>query len=281
MNETVSICIGTSAESVVQQAVESYVREIVSRTSRTLVVSGPRTVQGLVEAAFGCLSSEATVNHLQTRDRAGRHELTAFLRRSRWVESELGDRAPRLTTVRLPIEVIEADAIVVVSSLMSWTAVRPVIAVGLWSLIVSPVHRLGAAITGHREGLTAEIALAVRPAVVIVVDRIPSIGLFAAYVTADQIAAELAGLTGWQLRQPGHREQTPPWEDALVQRSTELQLGVQLPSDLNLRFALSSHLDVHQRERAFAWFEHFCNLVGVEQSCLSFLPDYVTAMHLI
>ncbi len=273
MKETVSICIGTSAESVVQQAVESCVPELHLEAYGIVTVSGPRTGRKFVEAAALGLSSQVPAKHLQTRERAGRKELTALVNRSRWAECELGDRAPRLTTVRLPIEVVEAKAIVVVSSLLAWASDRPVITLGLWSLLVSPVHRLGAAITGHREGLTAELALAVQPTLAVVVDRIPSIGLFAAYATVDQIASELAGLAGWQLRQPGVAEHSNPWEDALVQRATELQLGVQLPSELNLIFAFSPKLARDQRNSAASWIDRFGDRLGVEGSCRALLDS--------
>ncbi len=52
--------------------------------------------------------------------------------------------------------------------------------------------------------------------------------------SADLIAAELAGLAVWTAAQPSGHDRLGPWEDPVVQRATELDLGVQLPSDLTL-----------------------------------------------
>jgi hypothetical protein len=51
----------------------------------------------------------------------------------------------------------------------------------------------------------------------------------------DLVAAELAGLGLWLANLPKERERIGPWEDPVVQRATELDLGVKLPSELTLR----------------------------------------------
>jgi hypothetical protein len=52
--------------------------------------------------------------------------------------------------------------------------------------------------------------------------------------SADLIAAELAGLALWTASLPEGLERIGPWEDPVVQRATELDFGVQHPSDLVL-----------------------------------------------
>lgn len=61
------------------------------------------------------------------------------------------------------------------------------------------------------------------------------LGYVVTVATPDLIAAELVGLA---LRYPtAEPEPRPrPWEDPVVQRATELDLGVRLPSQIELSF---------------------------------------------
>jgi hypothetical protein len=150
---------------------------------------------------------------------------------------------------------------VVISDISRWGRDRPKIVIGLWKHLVAPGHRLGAAITPIREGLTAELALAVEPSMILVVDQVPWLNAWVAIMTTDQIAAELTGLASWQLRRTSADELPAPWEDPLVQRATELDLGVRLPSELALRLDIEDD-EALPRPQIQQWFDQFGRRLG-------------------
>ncbi|MGH2533532.1 MAG: hypothetical protein ACRDJW_14635 [Thermomicrobiales bacterium] len=106
---------------------------------------------------------------------------------------------------------------------------------GVWSRFVPLKPRLGALTSGPREGLAAEIALAFRPSLVVLIGEVHSVAVVV--VTVDQVAAELFGLAFAAVVRDDPDPETAigPWEDPLVQRATELGLGVSLPSDMVVR----------------------------------------------
>jgi hypothetical protein len=56
--------------------------------------------------------------------------------------------------------------------------------------------------------------------------------------TSDQIAAELVGLAIRQAKRDAADEEVGPWQDPLVQRATELDLGVRVPAQIAIRATL-------------------------------------------
>jgi hypothetical protein len=54
--------------------------------------------------------------------------------------------------------------------------------------------------------------------------------------TRDPIAAELAALALSEKMLPADRARQSPWEDDLVQRATELELGARYPGDIRLEY---------------------------------------------
>jgi hypothetical protein len=64
--------------------------------------------------------------------------------------------------------------------------------------------------------------------------------------TSDPIAAELVALAFADLDRPSSAEYTGPWEDQLVQRATELQIGVLLPSAISVE--LTGHWPDESRQ---------------------------------
>lgn len=81
-----------------------------------------------------------------------------------------------------------------------------------------------------RAGLTAEINVARQPHMVVMQMQIPPWSLV--LTTVDPIAAELFGLAFREHFLAPDAEITGPWEDRLVQRATELDLGVTLPEQM-------------------------------------------------
>ncbi len=95
-----------------------------------------------------------------------------------------------------------------------------------------PRQRLRFATDRARSELTAEVA-SVLPISLAVVSLILPEGTFLA-ATTDRIAAELVALALSERCIGATRSFTGPWEDAVVQRATELDLGVLLPSYIRL-----------------------------------------------
>lgn len=150
------------------------------------------------------------------------------LRGASWTRLKLRRPDVRLTDVTLLSSVVQAGTRIAV------IAIRPD-AVGPTALNVLTRYahpRLRVLILASREcdALAAEVNLACRLDLLVVVG--PLANVHVAAVTRDRIAGELVGLA---LRDEPHlasREVVGPWEDALVQRATELDLGVAVPSQL-------------------------------------------------
>jgi len=189
----------------------------------------------------------------------------AVARRSSWVDVNIDERAPRLRNVKLPRGLVESQAVIGAADLRRAGAERPVIALGLWASLASPVHRIGALVTGQREGLTAEIGLAVSPAALIAVDRLARSGPLVAMVSDDPIAAELVALAFWRLRHPSSTDLPGPWEDPLIQRATELGLGVTQPSQIAVRATLLADLSDDERRDSRTSLSLAMQSLGIEQ----------------
>ena len=149
-------------------------------------------------------------------------------RQTKWIAIELLAPAGRLERVWLPASIEEASALIAISDLQPKQSPRDPIAIGIWARFAHPRQRTGAWLSDARDGLTAEIASAVRPGLILVFAKWRGFPLIVA--SDDQIAAELAGLAMQQLTGNPFEEQAGPWEDPLVQHATELMLGVQSPA---------------------------------------------------
>ena len=97
---------------------------------------------------------------------------------------------------------------------------------------VHPRQRLRLVSDRERSGLTAEVASAVPISLIVVSLILPEGALVAA--TTDVIAAELVALALSERCLGSVRAYTGPWEDAVVQRATELGMGVLVPSAIRL-----------------------------------------------
>jgi hypothetical protein len=139
--------------------------------------------------------------------------------------------APRLRTVRLPAALASAGAVVGAVDVRPLPGPRPPIVIGMWARFAGPMQRLGARITPQREGILAEIDFAIRPALLIVLDRRLDDTLVA-IAGADPVAVELVTLALRRVQRDSRLDQPGPWEDPLVQRATELGLGIDQPSQL-------------------------------------------------
>jgi hypothetical protein len=98
-------------------------------------------------------------------------------------------------------------------------------------MFAHPRQRTGARLSNARDGLTAEIALAIAPALILLLADWHGAPLLIA--SNDLIAAEVAGLAVQQRLQPSHDDPVGPWEHPIVQRATELELGALTPGQIN------------------------------------------------
>ena len=153
------------------------------------------------------------------------------IRRVRWASIDLHGRGDRLTSVMLPERLVSGDQFVVLNDLRDFNPRRAAIAIGVWARYAHPRQRFGAAISGSSDGLTAEIALAAPDATYVIAGS--WLGKPMAAVSNDMIAAELVGLAIGQAQTDPDRELPGPWEHPLVQRATELNLGVRTPAEID------------------------------------------------
>ena len=169
--------------------------------------------------------------------------------------------AERLNHLALAAALAEAQRLLAINDLRGTSEARPVVAIGLWTLFAHPIVRAGARFAGAREGLAAEIALAVHPDRYVVVESDRKHGLTYVMVTSDPIAADLMDLA---LRQERARFRGPgPWEDPLVQAATELDLGARTFDQIDIDAIISPTLSSDQQERAAATLTAAAELIGI------------------
>ncbi|MGE3797610.1 MAG: hypothetical protein AB7G88_07195 [Thermomicrobiales bacterium] len=171
--------------------------------------------------------------------------------------------APRLREVRLPTALTTARTVIAIIDARGDPRRRPDYGIGVWARLASPRHRLGARITGAREGLTAEIALARPPDIVYTVDELWKGGPVALVQAHDLIASEVISLAIRDLRTDRAAEQGGPWEDPLVQRATEIGLGIPGPRDLHVSVNVAANVDRMDTLRAIDQVERAVRRAGV------------------
>ncbi|MDP8910233.1 MAG: hypothetical protein M3N47_14220, partial [Chloroflexota bacterium] len=147
-----------------------------------------------------------------------------------WRRVALSRPDTRLAEVRLPAAVVDAPARI------AFATVNPdrgaPIALDVLTRYTHPRLRLLLRAAPDREALAAEVNLACRLDLLMVVGVLGAVPVAA--ITRDRIAAELIGLALREDPVLSSRELAGLWEDKLVQRATELDLGVAVPSQLRL-----------------------------------------------
>jgi hypothetical protein len=236
-----------------------------ARSAPTLaIVFAAGTRADLREAVFDLLDDSQAVTTFNANPGVTSDLVTRGLRRSQWIDVDVDARAPRLRTVRLPKSLVQSEAVVGVADLRQVTRARPLIALGLWALLTAPAQRIGSLITGPREGLTAEIGLAIQPAALIVLTQLTASGPLICIMSHDPIAAELTALAIWQSRLPSTVDLPGPWEDPLVQRASELGLGATQPSQLEVESRFGSDLSANDVASTQHQLSAALSLIGVD-----------------
>jgi hypothetical protein len=182
-------------------------------------------------------------------------------RRDPSAEVDLRVRGGQLASVRILREVAHAGTVVAVNDLRGENDVRPTIAIGIWGNYTDLRDRFGLRLSAADKGAAAEVALAVQPSLIVLVDQWR--GYFVALATTDQIAAELAGLAIIHVMRGDAEEPIGPWEDPLVQRATELHLGVLLPDLIAVRGIVARGADWVSQETVALLAEQIALKLGV------------------
>jgi hypothetical protein len=91
-------------------------------------------------------------------------------------------------------------------------------------------------------------------------------GLDLVVASDDQIAAELSGLAFEQLTQPSLEDRESPWENALVQHGTELELGVRSPAAIDAKLLWSGDEITRERAKFLDFGAELLARMGVMQS---------------
>lgn len=170
--------------------------------------------------------------------------------RQRWATVDVDAIAPRLRTVQLPSGIVHAHQVISLADTRDDTRARPDLVIGMWARLASPRLSFGARLTGPRDGLTAEIALARPPHEVFSIDSLWIGGPLIAVHSDDLIAVEVVALSVRDLRTTRAAQLGGPWEDELIQRATEVDLGVPGPEWITVHVRVSADCDSSQRQRA-------------------------------
>ncbi len=139
------------------------------------------------------------------------------------------DRESRM--VRLPSKLLDAGQVWVVTDIDVVSGRGPY-ALDLLSRYVDPLSRAKHLGSREREVLTVDVNLVRTPDRYVMLKDAGAFVLGA--VTSDPIAAELLALSLADEDLTRDHRVTGPWEDPMVQRATELDLGARLPQDIRV-----------------------------------------------
>ncbi len=147
-----------------------------------------------------------------------------------WTSVPLSPRSDVMSHAILPDLLLKADSLVLINDVRHADELRPPLALGIWRQYLHPKQRLLVNLAARRLPIDADISAVIRPRAIILLPYWSQGAL--AVVSSDRIAAELVGLAIHQATRHPFAATTGPWEDPIVQRATELDLGVRLPADL-------------------------------------------------
>ena len=151
-----------------------------------------------------------------------------------WIDRPVLAPGATVRVATFPREVAQADHRIVVLRLNEEYRPGPFV-LDLPMRYVHPRQRMRMLASSDRGALAAEVASALSVELcVVVLDRSDARSECAVIATTDPVAAELIALSLSELAAGVPRGFTGPWEDAVVQRATELQLGVLLPQQMRL-----------------------------------------------
>lgn len=152
-------------------------------------------------------------------------------RTTRWTEVPVTEPGARLASAQLPKSIMSASHRIIATDVVEVARHGPFV-LDVPARYVHPRQRVRLVSDRERSELLAEVASVV-PISMAVVSLVLPEGAFVA-VTADPIAAELVALALSERCLGSVRSFSGPWEDPVVQRATELRIGVLVPALIRL-----------------------------------------------
>jgi hypothetical protein len=138
------------------------------------------------------------------------------------------------TPATLPARLLGPDPVWTVTDVDAVRGAGPWV-LDLVARYLHPRSRLRQLASPRRADAVVDVNLVARPAACVIGTSVGPTALVA--ITRDPIAAELVALALADEELDPKRTTTGPWEDRVVQRATELQLGIQIPAHLTFHLA--------------------------------------------
>jgi hypothetical protein len=242
----IHIAVSRTIESAIQGIWQDISHDLTLSTEVDIRIETPTITTASWEAAHlvanrgrreGLTSGSPKRFGIQRPDDKGMRVLASLGLSDSYVPTTVQAEGALFRELKFRGDVSNAPALIGVSTIDTSASGRSPgsLAIGIWTQYVHPRLALPLLHPARREPKTADVALGLSRRVVgtLLVAGIKGYVVLAWAV--DLIAAELAGLAVWTAGLPHDEERIGPWEDPVVQRATELDLGVQSPSALELR----------------------------------------------
>jgi hypothetical protein len=190
-----------------------------------------------------------------------------------WTSLPLTHLSDTLPHAILPTRLISATSIVLLVDVRQADSPRPALALGSWREFLHPKQRLLLALAARRLVVDPEIAALIQPRAIMLIHAWDQ--GFLVQVCPDRIASELLGLAIHQATRCPAALSTGPWEDPIIQRATELDLGIRLPTDLIIEWRWLGPGDQKDEDRSVELAEMVASRLGVppEHSRIAVVQD--------
>ncbi|HWV24837.1 MAG TPA: hypothetical protein VNZ58_11655 [Thermomicrobiales bacterium] len=221
-------------ERTLQRAIDALIPTLTDHLAGDIAIM-PSTMDHrdlIAEAVSGILPTSASPQVITPLSGAdARRALVMPARSNRWTDIPMRIPGTHVASALLPTSLMNPPHRVIVTDVVEVARHGPFV-LDLPARYVHPRQRLRLITDRERSDLMAEVASVVPITLAIVCLVLPE-GAFVA-ATDDRIAAELVALALSERCLGTARSFQGPWEDAVVQRATELGLGVLLPAAIRL-----------------------------------------------
>lgn len=163
-----------------------------------------------------------------------------------------------LKKVVLPTDLVEAGRIILICDL-DRVALHGPFVLDVLGRYLHPRDRVRVLATSQRQQSLAEVNLAVSGPTVMICMSVEG-GVLVAR-TRDLILGELVALALAELQIVQDVGFTGPWEDPVVQRATELELGVRLPGEIGMLWEVDERMD----DTVYALEDHVSMRLGLPE----------------
>lgn len=226
---TVFVFSGSTIAEAAQDAVDHMARSFLTRP--LLLPSSLDREDPLVHAIQRGIRDRERSSTMAVSELPLRLATSVFsAKRSEWRAAPLPLPDGPDRDVLLPRRFLAGDAVLYVTHVNAVAQTGP-FQLDLLARYVHPRQRIRQVVDRDRAGLAAEINLAMQPGWGVIGCDVPP-GVVA--ITRDLIAAELVALCLAERFFDRQTEFSSPWEDRVVQRATELELGARTPGDIRI-----------------------------------------------